>query len=316
MMDRKRVQWKQPKLFKSVLGAQQGCSGRVLLLISATQSGSFVTNLRESLRLRDVRDEQTQFVALFKLGSTPLPAQLLALRDLTSVKGFETYTPLQGNEQLSFEPIDIDEGVYFPLTYRDTQYEVKISDGTKAMHTFLKEYGNRSLNSVVRVHRDVIEDGLTRHHGIWIDTLKLVQSHVFKRKFVECLTELDPPPKIIVSPGHDVGRKMAELAKHFWASKGVEIECHEHPNLSIDMYGQDTKSALFESISNIDTSQSILILDDALITGRRLAGYQSQLRNQNFLGRICYGVAIARPERLSEWKLIARRLEFRSRLNS
>ena len=76
------------EIVQSVIEVQKQCPGRVLLLISATQSGSLVQNLRESLRLRDVPDEKTQFVALFKLGSTPLPKNMSALRNLTLCKRF------------------------------------------------------------------------------------------------------------------------------------------------------------------------------------------------------------------------------------
>ena len=302
------------EIIQRVVETQQECTGRVLLLISATQSGSLVNNLREALRLRDIADEITQFVALFKLGSSPLPKQLSALRDLTLVKGFESYAPLQSDEQLPFKPVDIDESVYFPLTYWDTEYEVKIGDATRAIYTFLEEYGCDRSNSVVRVHREVIEDGLTRHHGIWIDTLHLVQSQVFKGKFERFLAELKPHPTIIVIPGHDASRIMADLAREFWATHGMDVACYEDPNLSVDSGGQAANPALFKSISDADSSQSMLILDDAFITGRRLAGYQRSLRNQNFLGRIFYGVAIARPDSLAEWNQFASRLKYRAKI--
>ena len=298
-------------IVQTVIEAQKQCTGRVVLLISATQSGSLVQNLRESLRLRDVPDERTQFVALFKLGSTLLPENLAALRDLTAVKGFESYTPLSSEEELPFEPIDIDEGVYFPLTYRDAQYEVKICDATKTVQTFLEEYGSRSSDSVVRVHRDIIEDGSTRHHGVWIDTLHLVRSEVFRIKFERYLTEIETVPTIIVNPGHEAGRKMAALATAFWARKGVDIACFEHPSLSSSSDERGVNTALFDTIAKANASQSILILDDAFITGRRLAAYQTHLRNRSFRGRVYYGVAIARPNSLSEWEQFARRLKYR-----
>ena len=300
------------EIIQQVMETQDKCTGRVLLLISATQSGSLVSNLRDSLRLRDIADERTQCVALFKLGSAPLPKQLSALRDLTSVEGFESYAPLQGDQQLPFKPVEIDENVYFPLRYWDTEYEVKIRSATKAIQTFLEEYGCYSSNTVVRVHRNAMEDGPTRHHAIWIDTLQLVQSPVFKAKFETFLAEVNTLPTVIVTPGHEAGRIMADLAKEFWATQGVNITCYEHPNLLADGGGQAANPALFESISDVDTNHSILILDDAFITGRRLSGYQRSLRNQNFLGRIYYGVAVARPDSLGEWNQVASRLRYRA----
>ena len=179
------------------------------------------------------------------------------------------------------------------------------------MQSFLEEYGSRTSNSVVRVHRDIIEDGSTRHHGIWIDTVHLVQSEVFRSRFERYLTEIKTDPIIIVNPGHDAGREMAALATAFWARKGVDIACYEHPSLSSATHQRGVNPALFDIIAKANARQSILILDDAFITGRRLAAYQTHLRNQSFRGRVYYGVAIARPKSLAAWEQFARRLEYR-----
>ena len=282
-------------------------SGAVLFLISATQSGSLVAHLRKSLAFRGFPRENAHFVAIFKLGTAPMPKELTALRDLTGVKGFETHDPIEESESSQLESITIDDRVYFPLTFKDVVLGLKSTKETESVRKFFTDYGGADL---VRVHRDVNDDGSARHHAIWIDTEALTNHPSFEHRFAQRLLALQPSPDVVITPRHRVALKLGELACDILAK--VSRPRHiAHPNLFIAAPPRPSDEETAKVIDRVPKQSAILILDDAYITGARLSSYQAHLRYRTFQGKMHYMVALARPWSLADWKKFCRRLGYR-----
>lgn len=281
--------------------------GPVLFLISATQSGSLVAHLRKSLAVRGFPKENARFVAIFKLGSSPIPKELTVLRDLTGVKGFESHDPIEESESSQLESISIDDRVYFPLEFRDIVLGLKSTKETESVRKFFTDYSGVDL---VRVHRDVNDDGSARHHAIWIDTEALINHHSFRDRFAERLLALQPSPDVVVTPRHMVALRLGELACDI-LENGSRPPHIAHPNLFMETPPRPSEAEVAGLIDRVPKQGAILILDDAYITGARLSSYQAHLRYRAFRGRVHYMVALARPSSMEDWKLSCRRLGYR-----
>ncbi len=280
---------------------------KVVFLISATQTGSLVKNVKRSLNSRNLSSKAISFVAIFKLGTIPLPSDLCALRDLTGESGFQTISPDKDFRNASFEAIEIDDGVYFPLSYRNIEYGLKISEVTKSNLAFFSSYDDPNL---VRVHRDVEDDRTPRHHGIWVDTGRLIEAQIFQKKFEDAILALNPKPELIVTPRHANARRLGALACGILSRTGLSVELVDHSTLWMEDSDLDHDSEVIKKIEMVPKNSAILILDDAFVTGSRLAGYQTHLRYRAFEGRLHYLVALARPSSFDDWELFRKRLGY------
>ena len=198
-----------------------------------------------------------------------------------------------------FDTIKIDHQIYFPTSYKDVLHGVRQRD-LQAFRSFLDRY---SEISPIRVHRNVTDDGPTRHHAISVDTLTLFKHPAFQSRLAAKIMALEPPPRVIVTPPHEAGRYFAAEAIKCLARRSPDIEHVEHSDLVLTDTTVPNNARINSLLCGLDQErESVLILDDALITGRRLNYYQLAMRHIEFGGRIHYLVGVARPPTLSEWE--------------
>jgi hypothetical protein len=258
----------------------------MLCLISATQTGSLTQQLTEifetsALRLRP------RPIALFALGATDIPS----LHDLTQDPRFRL---LDEPAERASEPVQIDPQVYFPLRFEDTVIEISKSVADRA-RPFFDRYLGTGLIEVHRTHSD--SAGRVRHHAIHLVTERLVDVRAFVEAFEQKLADLPSWPKLIVSPRHPAGRALAELAREYFERANHICPVFAHDTL----YLGTGDGELSEIIASAKETDALLVVDDVLLTGTRLAQYQRYTRTAGYKGRIDYLVGIARPKDPQVW---------------
>ena len=295
-------------LLARAMEAREGNQGnaqdvaRVIFLISATHTGTLAKRLRELLSIRRIPVEAVHFVALFKVGAEGEPIE--AIRDLTVGSSAEDFAPVTPGEGAAVEVIDIDEQVYFPLQYHDVKHGIRAAD-TAAMKDFFLRYKDIDL---VRVHKTLRDDGPSRHHAVWINTLALIGHQHFQRQFIERIRALDPVPKVIITPRHRAAEELGKLALGVLRDAAPAVQRFTHSTLFLCDRPGDAEIA--QALAEVRDTEAILILDDAFITGTRLSEFSKHLRGVN--GRIHYLVGIARPPGLAAWDRGCRTLRFRA----
>ncbi len=283
--------------------------GQILFLMSAVHSGRLVTNVRKALDLRGVATDQVNFATIFRLSDSALQGDIAVLRDLSDSDEFKSPNAINQSGIQHVDPIQIDEGVYFPLRYQDVEHEVRISETTTRNKKFFSEYDGATM---VRVHRDILDEGSRRHHGIWIDTNQLSCHSMFQKKFNAMLLALCPTPSVIITPTHRVAQQLGERACRILSKGKNEPKYFKHPNLLLKEQELENDREIAVAIDNVPRNGAILVLDDAFITGARLSGYQKHLRYREFDGRVHYMVGLARPPSVRQWDIFRRRLSFRA----
>lgn len=273
----------------------EGTGGQVVVLISATHTGSMVKLIQRYLKPRGIALEKVVFVSLFKLSSV---SSIPTLRDLSDDEDFAIVDNLTEEERSA--AINIHSSLYFPATQLDIEKRLLLSV-IEPYAKFCRRYGDVSF---ARVHRTDSDSNPMneRHHAIWIDTQQLISHPEFATLFKEKILGLEPQPAIIVHPDHAVAQLLAEMACKILRSKGADISSFPHNDLRLMIELSDEDAKIQAAIEALNDSQAILLLDDAFITGTRISSYQKNLREFNFSGVLQYLVAISRPEENGIWE--------------
>lgn len=273
-------------------------------LMSATQSGSLLDVLRDQIELSGLDIELT-FVALFALGKT---GDLPVLCDMSDDTDFKK---IEDEEIAEYAAITVDPQVYFPLRYIDVELMPKVANAAP-FRPFLDTVAGKGILSV---HRDQASDGSTRHHGIHVDTDRLFGLPEFATQFEAKLVALDPVPELILCPMHPVAGNLAEMAADvLQETNGSRPKIVKHTSLELRKDGATAEyDAEVEGIlGEVGEESAILILDDCYITGARLTGYQTRLRQLSAQARLHFLVGLARPENSERWDNFKRLVSFRA----
>ena len=271
-----------------------GGAGQVLILISATHTGSMVELIQRYLEPRGIATEKVSFVSLFKLSPA---SSIPTLRDLSEDEDFAVVDELTEEEKST--AIQIHSTLYFPATPLDIEKPLPL-DVIKPYAEFARRYADISF---ARVHRTDSDSNPSnrRHHALWIDTAKLISHPKFAELFRQKLLALVPRPAIIIHPDHSAAHALAEVADEIFRSVDTEVPAFPHNDLKLiaELSHEDEKIRI--AIENLGSSEAILFLDDAFITGTRITSYQKNLRDFGFAGAYYYLVAISRPEANRIW---------------
>ena len=272
-------------------------ASKVLFLMSAISTGGFYNRVCALLDQREKILDKVRFVSLFNLGINPSPIPCLV--DWSTYAGYGTYAPVNREDlQGRIDTITIDQQTYFPTSYKDVVHGVRQNE-IKEIREFLDRYADISP---FKVHRTVTDDGPARHHGISIDTLALANHPIFQKRLTDKLIKLDPPPALVITPIHETAKSLAATAITTLRERNPAVKHLMHPDLVFTDNSVTENKALLSMINEIDERSSILVLDDAFITGRRLNHYQMALRHLSFRGRVHYLVGVARPTAMSGWE--------------
>lgn len=217
-------------------------------------------------------------------------------------------------------PIKIDPRALFIL--RQIDHVVEIDNPRREGSGFTPfDLPVKERNGLVRVHKDhpaANED--SRHHGIWIDTTKLVGDPDFQAKMVVALDRQNaewnkdhPTPTAIAAVDHYAGRIMAKIAQEKYGIGADKVLYHPDLNPRTP-----TDEEIPESFRKLSKDDRLLILDDAFITSARLNNFQMGLRYlvdpEGFEGKAHYFTALSRPTGPDVWTEMTRRM-WRSRGN-
>ena len=269
--------------------------GQVLILISATHTGSMVEVIRRYLGPRGIAADQVNYVSLFKLSPA---SNIPTLRDLSEDEDFAVVAePLQEEKSTA---IHIHSTLYFPATPVDIEKRLLLKV-IRPYGAFCHRYGDVTF---ARVHLTDSSSSPSnkRHHAIWIDTEQLIGHPQFAVLFKKKILGLRPLPSVIIHPDHFAARCLAALAHNVLREYGSDASVFPHNDLKLMTDMSDEDVTIKRSVESLDVSRSILFLDDAFITGTRISSYQKNLRDLQFAGPFHYLVAISRPEEERIWK--------------
>jgi hypothetical protein len=275
---------------------------KVACILSATHSGSLIAVLDDLIAMSDF-PLNLSYVAIFQMGVD------LGIASLSDISGTPEFRPLEPGEEGGRTIVEVDPRSYFPLTHNDVERVVRIRHSETAK-AFIETFAEPGL---VSLHRDHRTDGPTRHNAIHIDTEMLARAAPFRARFAEKLRALEPRPSVVVTPLHTAARELGKLAASILSGDGA-VEHYEHSTLVLDEEGPDREPnlALRRAILALSSDEALLVLDDAFITGTRMAAYQGRLRAMGCKARLHYHVAVARPADLVRWRNAKLMLGWRS----
>ena len=273
---------------------------KLLCLVSASQKGQLAMRIEDALTSGCPR--YFDFVTLFSLSAEN---RYPALLDLSGDARFQA---LDDDEIDARDAIEIDPQVYFPLTYHDSVHRITKQIAERSAD-FLNAYRGKNVVKVHRTHFGVVP--YNRHHAVHLDTVNLIGTMRFVRELNKILDDLLPRPSLIVHAEHPAGEKLAAACLRYFKRKSLSIRAFAHPSLGepdSKAMQTPTESEMFSLLREFDETASILVLDDAFITGRRINQYNTNLRTLEFRGKIHFLVAVARPPREKSWKDAQKRL--------
>jgi hypothetical protein len=270
--------------------------GIVLILISATHTGSLVDILRQHLKDRDVRSDQVKYISVFKLAPA---SEIDCLRDYSNDPD---YRPLGADltDDARANAIVIDGTAYFPTAEMDIE-NTKTKQALQPYSDFAHRYKDVRF---ARTHvTDTVSDpSRQRHHAVWLDVAEVVSHDVFIERFIQRLDQLSPLPSVIIIPEHDTARSLANITKKHYAQRSHYLDIIEHNDLRLAADFLAADQDVSSKLESLGISDSILILDDVFITGLRISSYQKNLRDIGFQGTMHYLVAIGRPSNRKHWR--------------
>lgn len=276
---------------------------QIACLVSATQTGSLVSILEEQ-RAVSCLDAEFQFTALYRLGDA---VELPSLCDMSKDEGFMKLDEEEIGERA---PIPVDAQVYFPLSYITVELTPRVPHATP-FRSFLELVKGKGILSV---HRDQQSDGQLRHHGIHVDTGRLIVLPAFREQFRNKLLALSPTPELILTPLHDAADRLGTLAADMLEEKtGTRPRHVRHTSLELRDEGATAAAdaEVKDALAAVPANSAILVLDDCYITGARLIGYHGRLRQLAVPARLQYLVALARPAKPTDWAEFQKRVGFR-----
>lgn len=274
---------------------------RILCLISATQSGSLQGTL-ETIMKGGLGRFQEDYVAIFALGETEMPA----LRRLVDDNRFQLLQPAADPVQPDHR-VPIDRQVYFPLIYKDDLVEITkpVTEPSRGVIDAL------ASNGVLQVHRTLARNRPPRHHGVHVDTPKLINLPAFAVKLTEVLAAIQSRPLLIVAPPGPGGERLVELTARTLRARSLHAPVFIHPTLFFGPEPSSPEARALKMIREAGETDEILVVIDAWVNDASLSQYQRSLRTEGYKGRIHYLVGAACPSSPAGWLRTRRRLTHR-----
>ena len=152
------------------------------------------------------------------------------------------------------------------------------------------------MESALRLHRSDPND--SRHHGFDIDVMTLLENPSFRDRLIQSARDL-PNPDVVVAPNHDAGRAMGDILGAI--TSGPVVFANRLDQSSI--LSADDRERL-------RTARHLLIVDDVINSGSRLASYLDGLR-RHFPGKetVSILVGIVRPDSDAAYRRIKNTLK-------
>lgn len=178
--------------------------------------------------------------------------------------------------------VPIDPRLYYPRHRPESEHALTpdyFEDGKRTCVQFA------NISGALRVHRDDLTAGTSRHNALDIDVAQLLADPGVVQKCVEVWQTANLNNPVVITPGHSAGRLLAALSTTAVSPLGV---------IHNDLDGMTPLVSSEQQL--LSSATEVLVLDDALVSGSRLETYKRNLRLYSHLSKICYFVVVARPE--------------------
>lgn len=278
------------KIFERVasdVGRPQDEATKVLILISATQSGGLALHLGDVCKTAN-RAIAPTFLALFALHESDVPR----LSDMVDDKRF-MFEPARPSRPTV---VEIDPQIYFPLTYVDVPYRLAKADAERHRE-FFDAYANTNM---VKVHADESRsDSGDRHHAVRLDLDEILATGRFSTRLKKVLDAFDRQ-RAILAPSHAVAQRFARIV-------AGQLKPRHGPTPILPIPGLETlsqtgdRAAALDLLRHATTADEFIVLDDFSADTARMAQIDKHLRTLGFLGRINYLVGIQTYGDSEEW---------------
>jgi hypothetical protein len=254
----------------------------LLCLISVASSGRYTEVVQQIAKEFNLQDDRLRFLGLYRLRTE---TSLDALCDLEESP--DNYLPTdcafcrKGSKAVALHP-----ELYYWKDIPETLVALRKRHFGRAIKEFLiKHHKHLELLSV---HQD---DRSGRHHAFHVDVASLLTNSAFQETFRLQLQALAPRPEIVVTPQDGVSSKMGETAARELAIPHVAID-----SLRNLMILRETER------ERLNITTRLLIVDDVLVSGARIADYNKALREcQRHLEAVHFLVGLARPMSSKIW---------------
>lgn len=266
-----------------------------VVLISALATGRLLSRLRSALAL-NASHESFRYISLYDLGASGDIPYLCSLPEA----GEERFQPLtlSQSQKRTLSIVEIDPITYFPSLAVDDQLAPIRKRHTREARTFFTDYQGIGALSA---HRNAVDRGRqnVRHHAFFVDVARLLESELFLGK-LDALTRsavVGLKPAMVITPPHEAGEAMAARVSHTVAEvTGSEVRVVVSADLRAG-----AASTPAEQIAALGREDTLIVVDDVSISGRRLTSFQSNLRTLGFRGHLLYIVGVARPDDPAAW---------------
>jgi len=268
----------------------------IIFLFSAINTGKLLKSVREQISDMKLTRRPIVYICLYKLGDSD--EEIIYLRDY-SESGKFNYTE-QGELLIDSkqDTVPVDDRTYFPMHINDVEHIIFREFIQPFRENFLNTFGDLDI---VTVHQTDNTNGSAHHHAIRIDTDVLVSHPEFIKRLMYKVKNLNPAPNVIITPGHQAGIEMANIALDELKLRSVDAKIFIHPNLYFNKDISEKEENLRKYLEKLNNSDTILLIDDTFTTGARLAGYEKQLRKLEFKGYVHYLVGVSRPTSIAYW---------------
>ncbi len=162
---------------------------------------------------------------------------------------------------------------------------------SKPVRDVIERYSESGAFAIHRTHAD------GRHHAYYIDVLSMAGHPVFARRLDERVDELvssiGAEPVAVLHPDLEPARYLAAMVIERIQAAGITVQVVVEANERAVITHPD--------LGKLGQASRVIIVDDVVITGRRLLAYRQQLisarRNAGLDGRVDLSafVAVARP---------------------
>jgi orotate phosphoribosyltransferase len=262
----------------------------VACVISVTSSGSFAEFVRRTVRAVN-RPLNLNITSIYAFAGVTgeFTSVLCELPD--RVENFASSDDCSMCQTKESVAISVDPRLYYFRDRRESEKALTPS------HFSVSEESYSHLSSVpgvLRVHRDDNSGGSTKHHTFNVDVPTLLGTQEYRSKCVDAIASLKPRPSVIVAPGHESGKLLASIAAEVLRA---EVIFHEtlRPTMGLPL----------EASAKLRQSESILVVDDVLNTGKRMRDYNRALREHfGHLKSVAYFAVVARTESVEELRRI------------
>ena len=299
-VDRKTATREQ--LLELVERVSHSMSSAFLSIFSTTMTGRSIKNLLSALKVAGLPGELIKLLVLFRRGSNEIIVNGKPVAEMCSLE-LDDFSNVDASDRVA---IEIDRTTYFPVFAREKEIRLKKRFALRNQ-SFFEDYG---ASKSIRIHANSDVGGqVFRHHGIYIDVLRMLQTDLFRKRLKAILEKLDRVPILIVVPPHNAGKELAKTVACFFKKKfGGSPRIVAHLDLGfpssddVDNEERQRMESIHTQLRSLEKTDTIAVIDDVVTTGARLSAYQKRLRDIAYKGEICYLVGVQRMQSPIEFR--------------